>query len=27
VPFQQAPTLLTDLALGRRHELQAVLTC
>ncbi len=27
VPFHQAPTLLTDLALRRRHELQAVLTC
>ena len=26
VPFEGAPELLTDLAMGRRHELQAVLT-
>jgi hypothetical protein len=27
VPFGNGPQLLTDLATGRRHELQAVLTC
>ncbi|MDG4831266.1 zinc-binding dehydrogenase [Solwaraspora sp. WMMD1047] len=27
VPFDEAPALLTELAAGRRHELQAVLAC
>jgi hypothetical protein len=27
VPFDEAPQLFTDLAAGRRHELQAVLAC
>nr|MDT0657458.1 zinc-binding alcohol dehydrogenase [Micromonospora sp. DSM 115978] len=27
VPFDEAPALLTDLAAGRRHEVQAVLAC